>query len=645
MANTKITVMKVGAVQHFVERAYRESSEQQYLRELVVNAIEASASRIVISPEWNAVERENVYRFMIADDGKGMSPEELQKYLNTFGGGGKPIGDAHENYGVGSKTSTLPFNHHGVVTISWTPEHPDGSMVWICRDASTGEYGTRKFETDEGFIDVVAPFGEWAQLKPDFIKDHGTVVVLLGNAGTEDTFVGKDGTGESKAITSYLNKRFFEIPTGVTIEVQELRSTKKHTWPRSLAEARGPAPKAAEKADGAIDRRYNKRTICGAMHYIDYKPRAKDEDEVAGRLAAQGTETMSDGTKVQWFLWEGERPKVHSYAQKGGFIAAVYKNELYDLQVHPAQFRAFGVTQKSVRENLTLIAHPPMTNGTFGVYPDTARNALKIQGHKRAGESLPWAEWGEEFSDRMPAAIRDAMARAASSTDALTLDQKWQDRLVDDYGFRWPADRFVIHPKGDVPLTPTGTVAVDTVVDPPPPTDNPVRPRPPRAPPDIHGPGVEAEVGAERNPKTHRGTKVEGRGALPTAQWSSETDYEPGTAAVWMKKAPGFPNGVVFINPEFPAFLEIRQHWKAQYPAHHEQQIDQIINETYASGLVARIAHSEHFVRDPAWGASRVEEELRSPAALTMAVLGLVSEDTIIGQRLAVLLGARKASK
>jgi hypothetical protein len=41
-------------------------------------------------------------------------------------------------------------------------------------------------------------------------------------------------------------------------------------------------------------------------------------------------------------------------------------------------------------------------------------------------------------------------------------------------------------------------------------------------------------------------------------------------------------------------------------------------------------------------GATRVKDELRSLAALTMAVLGLLSEDHIITAKLAAILGKRK---
>jgi hypothetical protein len=58
------------------------------VRELFKNALEAGGTRIELGPEWQAVEELGVYRLMAADNGKGMGPDELLKFLNTFGGGG-----------------------------------------------------------------------------------------------------------------------------------------------------------------------------------------------------------------------------------------------------------------------------------------------------------------------------------------------------------------------------------------------------------------------------------------------------------------------------------------------------------------------------------------------------------------------------
>ena len=65
-------------------------------------------------------------------------------------------------------------------------------MIWVCKDGSAGEYGLKLFEAedpDSGQIsleDVVEPFDDlasgcdWAALKPQWMGDHGTVIVLTG---------------------------------------------------------------------------------------------------------------------------------------------------------------------------------------------------------------------------------------------------------------------------------------------------------------------------------------------------------------------------------------------------------------------------------------------------------------------------------
>lgn len=633
-ASTNISPMKVSGVRHLVERAYRESGELQYLRELVVNAFEAKATRIELGPEWQAVKREGVYRLMIADNGKGMDAEELLKFLNTFGGGGKPIGDAHENFGVGAKTSLLPWNHQGVVVLSWTSSNPGGAMVWLMRDAATGEYGAKKFETSDGeYTEVVVPTAEWAAVKPDWIADHGTVVVCLGLTGKEDTFLGKTGNGDLKAIAAYLNKRLWTIPAGVELFVQELRTDKRSEWPRSLEEATGPA-------GAKPDRRWNRRKIEGAHYFVEHVERSAGD----GMFATKGTLALTDGTEIDWYLWEGERPAVHSYAHKNGYIAAVYRNELYDTQQHHAHFRSFGITQAAVRTNLTIIARPPHSNGTFGVYPDTARNALKIQGTKRAGESLPWAEWAQEFAENLPAAIREALAKAAPSNSGTLKDGKWRMRLADRFGARWKSLRYVADKTGTHKITPTesggsgppggkgggGGGGGSTCGGGPHPS-----PTTPASPTFAKAPSPAGTTAAK---------PVQSKGGLPDFDWitMSEIDATMAYAAVWNTPSLAQPNGLVQLARDFPAIVEVKKYWRDQFPDHHGDKIDDVIEETYGEVMIARIAHSESLVSHPTWGSNRVKDELRSPAALTMAVLGLLSEDHIIATKLAGLLGKRK---
>ena len=629
MPNDQITPMGVGGVQHLIERAYREGSELQYLRELTRNALEAGASRVEFGPEWGAVERHGVYRLIVADNGKGMGPEQLLRFLNTFGGGGKPIGEAHENFGVGAKTSLLPWNHAGVVVISWVPGDPDGSMIWLRRDPKTGEYGAKRFETEDGsFEDVVTPHGEFSTTKPDWISDHGTVVICLGNTGKEDTFLGKDGQGDIKAISAYLNKRLWRLPPDVEAYVKELRSQKRTDWPRSHAEA---SSSAAHGSD--VDRRWNKRRILGAKYFVV-------STSAEGRMSSNGVTELKDGTQIEWYLWDGERPAVHSYAHMNGFIAAEYLDELYDTQQHFSQFRTFGITQKQVRTNLTLIAVPPRSGrGGYGVYPDTARSALKIRGTKRAGEALPWPNWGQEFAENMPEEVAKAIAKAGSDNSAGSIaDQKWKDRLIDRFGRCWKTMRYIlsnmglhkVHPlpanTGDGPgggKGGSGTGGSGGASD------------------ALTGEGAAMTAVRKARPGPAKAKSSRRRGGVPDWRWTDESEVEGGLAAVWCPNDPRHENGVVLLNREFPPFVELRQYWHNAYPNHVADAVQKTIEEAYGEVMVARIAHSEELKSDPRWGGTKVEGSLRSPEALTMAALGLIAEDSLIAARLRARVGAK----
>lgn len=623
-----IAPMSVSGVRFLVERAYRESGELQYLRELLINALEAGATRVEFGPEWNTVEQSNVYRLMVADNGKGMSPEEMLKFLNTFGGGGKPIGDAHENFGVGAKTSLLPWNGAGVVVLSWTKENPAGAMVWLMRDAATGEYGAKKFLTDSGYQEVVIPHDEWLRVKPDWIKDHGTVVVALGNTGVENTFLGKSGNGDIKGISAYLNKRVWEVPSEIEIHVQELRSQKPAEWPRSLTEASGPA--------GVPDRRWNRRRIRGAKHYVTTTERG------AGKLGSNGTVQLSDGTEIEWFLWDGDRPMVHSYAYREGFIAAVYKNELYDVQQHVSQFRAFGITQGAVRSNLTLIAKPPHhSEGHFGVYPDTARNSLKIKDDHRAGEALPWHEWAQEFAENLPAEIAEALAKASPANTGTLTDVRWKDRLMERFGSRWRTVRLVAAKAGTLLMTPivpgssgggrgSGQGGGGG-----------------GSRPGANGGGTTQTVAPAASPTgAVAAAQRSVRGGVPDYEWTTVSNInEPGSkkyAAAWSGPSSSKPSGMIQLAIDFPAIAEVIKYWTAQYPDHLSGQIVEIIKKVYGEVMVARLAHSEQLVRDASWGQAQVDAELRSQAALTMSLLGLLSEDQLIASRITGL-GVRRS--
>jgi hypothetical protein len=325
-----------------------------------------------------------------------------------------------------------------------------------------------------------------------------------------------------------------------------------------------------------------------------------------------------------------------------GYIAARYDGELYDIQQHLSHFRSFGITQKSVRERLTLIAVPPKAGGGYGVYPDTARNALRIRGDKRAGEALPWAEWAQEFANRMPPEIAAALVKAgpADSTGSIK-DSKWKERLIDRFGKRWKTVRYILNEMGTIRVHPTPAGGGGVVGG----SGGGGGGHSGKGGPQ---PGGDAKIlsGIRKLVSgAFKATSVKSKGGVPDWRWTDESEVEEGAAAAWSAVDPQHLNGVVLLNREFPAFIELKRFWVEQYPDHLADEVVHVIEEVYGEVMVARIAHSEELRTDPRWGSSKVDGELRSTGALTMAALGLLSEDALISSRLAGKLGAKVTKK
>lgn len=626
----RILPMQTTGTQNFIERTYREGGTFQWVRETLQNALEAHATRVDFGIEWQAVENLGVYRRVIADDGDGMTATQLQEFFNTFGGGGKPIGGVHENFGVGAKTTLLPWNRFGVVVISWV--HGDASMIRMQRNPETGEYGLRLEEaTDENWEvsleGVYEPWEDiesgcdWSALKPDWIKDHGTVLVLLGNGPSDDTVLGDPTRSEDdiKGISAYLNRRYWEIPPGVEVHVDELRTQERGDWPRNEAMAHG-------SQKGAVDRRTNTRAIMGARYYIAY-PNHK-----AGRLAHQGTETLRDRTEVDWYLWEGDRPAVQSYAAISGYIAALYSGELYDVVSHHSTYRAFGVSEAAVRGRLWLVIRPPVTSdeSKHGVYPRTDRNSLLLKGGPNAGGPLPIVEWGNEFAANMPEPIHGAIRAARAGEDGTIEDTHWRERLAERFGSRWRILKRRLNPAGEstVATAQGGTDGEERRI------------RRKKRVTGNHGRGGrrgDANLGSE--PGTSPASLSKVAGGIPRYRLVRASEVGDGMLAAWHPNDPEFREGAVLVNVDHPVLEAEVSHWQSQFAEIYADQIAHDVLTTYGEIAVSKIAHSEHL--RGIIPSKVVDDDVRSEAALTLALLGLIAEEAVLAPRLGGKYGKR----
>src|SRR5262245_9471474 len=135
--------LAITGASHFVNRMFEACGPYQWAREFLKNSIEAGAKKVEFGIEWQAVEKLGRYRRTIMDDGSGMAEKELLSFFSTLGAGARKIGGLHDNFGVGAKIASLPWNPEGLVVISYKGGR--GSMIWIVLDEESGDYELMEF--------------------------------------------------------------------------------------------------------------------------------------------------------------------------------------------------------------------------------------------------------------------------------------------------------------------------------------------------------------------------------------------------------------------------------------------------------------------------------------------------------------------
>lgn len=604
----------VGAT-HWVNRMFEACGNYQWAREFLKNALEAGATKIEFGIEWQAVEKFGDYRRAVSDNGSGMTRDELLLFFSTLGEGAKRIGGVHDNFGVGAKIASLPWNPEGVAVISY--KEGRASMIVIQIDDDGAEYELREFRTEKGLTNVINPdevdWGDdidWGAVAPAWAREHGTTIVLLGSEEAPDTVLGNPKAGEKdiKGLSVYLNSRFWDL-TRSEVTVVELRSERKTSWPT------GPNDR-----DDA--RRPNNRRIAGARHYLT------DVAANSGKLAASSTLAIDeDRVRAHWYLWEGDRPAIHSYAKKPGYIAVKYKDELFELTSHKAHFRWFGIADAKVQQNLTIILEPKLFDpqiAMWGIYPDQSRNRLVFNGNGEKGVPLPLADWGFEFADHMPQAIRDAIAKAREESDSTLEDEEYRKRLQDKFGNRWLTPRLVEARHGESETKAANpSDEIETVVQ-------RQRDRNRRLKRKIarriqlvrlrmkeggNGRGIEREVAVD----------------VPKFRYVDKDQFDDDWhLASWVPNDPEGPT--VLMNRDAPILLEAIKYHQQQYPDAFAAEVEKIVKDTYGEVAVCKIAHSQKLT------AHVPEEDLdsnyRNEAALTISLMGLLAEESLIGQRL-----------
>jgi len=384
--------LRVSNTGFLLDRLGQDCHPLQFLRELTQNSIEAiqrsgGAGEIVWDVDWNGYDLADspVFKLSITDSGDGMTGDDLQRYINQLSSSGNTQSMAG-NYGVGAKIAAATRNHHGLIYMSWREGH--GSMIHLWRDPESGQYGLRQFETADGLYPQHVEVED--DIKPSLIGDHGTMVVLLGNALDEDTMKAPEGSpSPSRWIAKYLNSRYYRIPEGIRIRAREGWEHHRSDHDRNLL-----------------------RTIVGQEAYLQ------------SHSEASGTVRLS-GAVAHWWVLKNESAVTNNsgWIESAGHTAALYRDELYEMataRAGRAQLQTFGVLLGTNR--VVLYVQPDDSSITT----NTARTLLL-----RGGEPLPWADWAHEFQQQMPREIQDLMDSVGAASTAQDHSKSIQDRLKD----------------------------------------------------------------------------------------------------------------------------------------------------------------------------------------------------------------------
>lgn len=250
-------------------------------------------------------------------------------------------------------------------------------------------------------------------MKPKQIQSQGTKVILLGKAGADNTIEAPGGVASpSRWIAKYLNTRYFRFPEGIRVQARE-----GWQYPRE-------------------DTARNKlRTIAGQHKFLEERNLSSGKVELNGAVA-------------HWWILEDSKAlrQESNYYASTGHVAALHKNELYELAVSRAgvaRLQQFGI----VFGHRFVVIYIEPTNGLDrSITTNTARTQLIVD-----GEPLPWADIAAEFRDKMPAEIQNLIDEKATDNEQNHRDAI-RDRLKPLLDL-FRLSRFRPNPRGDADLS------------------------------------------------------------------------------------------------------------------------------------------------------------------------------------------------
>lgn len=402
---SQIVPMGVSDVYFLVKRLGSDCDPYQQYRELTQNSIEAvlrarkkgllgsDEGEVIWDVDWYALEKTGVYRACIADNGDGMSAEDLGNYINRLSAS-HGIQSLTDNYGVGAKIAAATRNPAGLVYQAW--QGGNGILGQLVIDHDAKSVGFRRWEVEDGlwkdFLDNIA-----TEARPSPIESHGVSVSLLGKSEGDHTFLGPDGLNtayHSWWLFRTLNRRYFRLPMAVKVRVFQSWDVEK--WPKSIEDANSNSLM---------------RTVFGQERYLKKYSLASGQVELNGATAHYFVMDPEKGTDQRQFF------------EPGGHIAALYQDELLEMRTGNAGrklLQNFGAVFSA--KHIVIYVEPSPELGE--ITTNTSRTELVVD-----GRPLPWMDWADQFRDQLPAEIKELESEIALHGTASSHSDSIRDRL------------------------------------------------------------------------------------------------------------------------------------------------------------------------------------------------------------------------
>lgn len=584
MSLTELTLPPAN-VAALIERACRDGHPLQFLRELVQNSVEAGATRVRVKPiealcrqDDGSVEKHAM--LSVQDDGPGMSGDDLRRYFMRLGEShNQHVGNPHENFGVGAKISTLPWNKAGVVLISKTTD--DCSMIWLHFDKELNRYGLRRWlDESEELVDIVDPYDStqdgdsddirvnWSELVPD--EGTGTSVVLLGS-GTWSTAIPMEyhHTYYTPEFRNFLSRRYYDLPANLSVWV-----------PPTKDEEIFPLISRGGNGNWTVQKSGSTKDVL--MDSIKRGTIKHNSTRIHWYIQAEG---WTKGTGKRSYL-------VRNLGIARSFIAILYKGELYHYRYDHARW---GIFDKALARRINIIIE------SDELIPDQTRSRLK----PITGSDVPFAEWASFFADNMPEPIIELLNESLADSSA-TLDPAVAERLVNELGKTFEL---------------SGSLMRKFYKDP--------QEREERTP--------SQKKRRQKSGNSKEGTKTPTKYELPKGRWVKEGKDSP-PAVVFRPSVPA-PAGLVELNEENPLFCALFEEWAQRVDALYKGAVVSIVKEAIREDYIARVAHAGRLPWEAGYSRDDVYEVLLGPEAMTVAALGIISHRALIIPRIKAQLG------